>query len=397
MLNTPFNSWPRYSKAEGDLVKRVLMENEVNYRTGDKGYEFELEFAGWVDSKYAVSVANGTVALDLAMVALDIGPGDDVIVSPRTFIASVSTIITAGAFPVFADVDLDSQNITVETIKKVITKKTKAIICVHHAGWPCEMDAIMSYARKNKLKVIEDCAQAHGAIYRGRSVGSIGDIGAWSFCQDKIMTTGGEGGMVTTNNMKYFKKMWSYRDHGKKFNPGFQKKPFEKKHSSSHWPHESFGTNWRMTEIQAALGSFQLKKMKTWSHKRQENARQISASCDDICALRVPKVPEYIEHACYKHYVFVQHEKLNKSWTRDRIMGEINKRGVPCFSGGCPEVYREPAFKGTKYALKLGGFLPNARKLGTMGLMFMVHPTLTKKQISKTCKVIKSVMADAME
>ena len=251
MLNHPtFAPWPSFSGEEADAVKNVLLSNKVNYWTGDESRKFEHEFAKWCGVSHAVALANGTLALDAALKALGIGPGDEVVVTPRTFIASISCVVNAGAKPVFADVDADSGNITAESIAKVLTSKTKAIICVHLAGWPCDMDPIMAVAERHHLKVIEDCAQAHGAVYKGRSVGSIGHIGAWSFCQDKIMTTGGEGGMVTTNDEILWRKMWAYKDHGKSYEA-----VYEREHPPGfRWVHESFGTNWRMLEVQAAIG-----------------------------------------------------------------------------------------------------------------------------------------------
>jgi len=245
VLNTSFSSWPNYSEEEIFAVSEVLRSNKVNYWTGLQGREFEKEFAAYTDSQYAIALANGTLALDLALHALSIGDGDEVIVTSRTFIASISSIINAGATPIFADVELDSQNISAATIKTVLSKKTKAIICVHLAGWPCEMDDIMALAEDKNLYVIEDCAQAHGTKYKGRSVGSIGHIGAWSFCQDKIMTTGGEGGMLTTNNESLWRKAWAFKDHGKSYAA-----VYEKEHPPGYrWLHESFGTNWRLTEM----------------------------------------------------------------------------------------------------------------------------------------------------
>ena len=399
MLNTPFTGWPLYSEEEGNIVKEVLLQNDVNYRTGNRGHEFEKEFADWIGCSHAVSVANGTVALDLAMVALNIGPGDEVIVSPRTFIASASTIVIAGATPIFAEVDPNSQNITAESIKKVMTSKTKAIICVHHAGWPCDMDSIMKLAEDNYLKVVEDCAQGHGARYKGRSVGSIGHVGAWSFCQDKIMTIGGEGGMVTTNSEELWGKMWSYRDHGKKFEPSFnlksQLKSQAQNNSSFQWLNDSFGTNWRLTEMQSALGRYQIKQMPEWSRKRRDNCQRISEACRISPSIRVPEVPDYIDHACYKHFVFLRTDNLKQGWDRNRIVDEINKLKVPCYSGGCPEVYREPAFKGTRFELKEYEHFPIAKELGETSLMFLVHPTLTDLEIEKTCNIVKQVMEKA--
>jgi dTDP-4-amino-4,6-dideoxygalactose transaminase len=331
-------------------------------------------------------LANGTLALDLALKALGIQPGDEVIVTSRTFIASVSAIVNVGATPIFTDVDLDSQNITPVFIRNQITKNTKAILCVHLSGWPCEMDEILDIATEFDLYVIEDCAQAHGAKYKGKPVGSIGHIGCWSFCQDKIMTTGGEGGMVTTDVESLWRKMWAYKDHGKSYEA-----VYEREHSEGfQWLHESFGTNWRMSEVQAAIGRIQLKRMPDWHAGRISNASKIWNTAKQCKGLRVPSVPDYIEHAAYKCYVFVESNKLKIDWDRDRVIQEINDLGVPCYSGSCSEVYLEKAFDGT-------GFRPeerlsNAKELGETSLMFLVHPTLTESEVQQTCDAIIFIM-----
>lgn len=386
MTNKTFSPWPAYTPEETAAVAQVLLSNKVNYWTGTECREFEKEFAAWSDSQYAIAVANGTVALDLAFQALRIGAGDEVIVTSRTFLASVSSIVLAGAIPVFADVCPDSQNITPDTIKAAFSQRTKAIVCVHLAGWPCDMDPIMEFAAKHGLYVIEDCAQAHGARYKGRSVGSIGHIGAWSFCQDKIMTTGGEGGMVTTNNKTFWSKMWSYKDHGKSWEA-----VYEREHPPGfRWLHDSFGTNWRMTEIQAAIGRIQLRRMKSWHQKRINYSTEIWTAAKQCNALRVPETPSNIEHAAYKCYVFIVPETLKMGWNRDRIIDELSKLGVPCFSGSCSEVYLEKAFDNTPFKPKVR--LKNAQKLGETSLMFLVHPTLTEIEIEKTCRSLSTVM-----
>lgn len=386
MLNTPFSPWPSFTEEEANAARDVILSNKVNYWTGQEGREFEKEFAAWAGTDYAIALANGTVALDLALVALGIGAGDEVVVTSRTFLASASSIVNAGAVPVFADVDADSQNISADSIRAVLTPKTRAIIAVHLAGWPCDMDPIMELANEHDLFVIEDCAQAHGALYKGRPVGSIGHVGAWSFCQDKIMTTGGEGGMVTTSDRALWSKMWSYKDHGKSWEavygrehaPGFR------------WLHESFGTNWRMTEVQAAIGRIQLKRMPQWQAQRQAYAEQIWAAARNCAALRVPLVPADIRHAAYKCYVFVEPSKLADGWSRDRILNEINAAGVPCYSGSCSEIYLEKAFDGTGWRPEQS--LPVAKQLGDTSLMFLVHPTLTQAEMDKTCSVLTEVL-----
>ncbi|EGQ8983146.1 DegT/DnrJ/EryC1/StrS aminotransferase family protein [Vibrio alginolyticus] len=386
MLNTPFSPWPSFSQEEADAVSQVLLSNKVNYWTGNECREFEKDFAAWVGCEYAIALGNGTLALDVALKALGVGEGDEVITTPRTFLASASSIVTSGAAPVFADVDLNSQAITAESIQAVLTPKTKAVIVVHLAGMPAEMDAIMALSEQHGFYVIEDCAQAHGAKYKGRSVGTIGHIGAWSFCQDKIMTTGGEGGMVTTNDKALWSTMWSYKDHGKSFDaiynrehpPGFR------------WLHESFGTNWRMTELQAVIGRIQLARMPAWTAQRQANAAQIDKVVADLSVVRRIEVPEYSEHAAYKHYLFVEPHNLAEGWTRDRIVETIVERGVPAYQGSCSEVYLEKAFDDTSW--RPVQRLSNAVTLGETSLMFLVHPTLTEEEIEKTCQVLREVL-----
>lgn len=389
MLNTKFSPWPSFTEEEANAARDVILSNKVNYWTGQETRSFEKEFAEWSGTEYAVALANGTVALDLALKALGIGAGDEVIVTSRTFLASVSSIVNAGAVPVFADVDLDSQNFTAETIKPVLTPRTKALICVHLAGWPCDMDPIMALANEHGLKVIEDCAQAHGAYYKGRPVGSIGHIGAWSFCQDKIMTTGGEGGMVTTNDRQLWADMWAYKDHGKSWEA-----VYEREHAPGfRWLHESFGTNWRMLEVQAVIGRIQLRRMQDWHRARLDNARAIWTAARQLPALRVPALPDDEVHAAYKCYVFVRPECLKSDWSRDRILNEIIARGVPAFSGSCSEVYLEKAFDNTDW--RPAQRLANARELGETSMMFMVHPTLTAQEIGLTCTVISEVVQQA--
>jgi dTDP-4-amino-4,6-dideoxygalactose transaminase len=393
MLNGPFSPWPFFTEKEADAVRDVLLSNKVSYWTGQEGRQFEREFAEFVGTEYAIALANGTVALDLALNALGVGVGDEVIVTSRTFLASVSSIVNAGAVPVFADVDLDTQNIAPASISAVITHKTRAIVCVHLAGFPCDMDPIMELAEEHNLYVIEDCAQAHGAQYKGKSVGSIGNVGCWSFCQDKIMTAGGEGGIVTTNDKELWSKMWSFKDHGKSWEA-----VYEREHPLGfRWLHDSFGTNWRMTEMQAAIGRIQLKRMPEWNKARLKNANTIWKAASTCENLRVPKltchtcsgdcdVSTACVHAAYKCYVFVKGTEAD----RDSIMAAINAEGVPCFSGSCSEVYLEKAFDGTGWRPEVR--LPNAKLLGETTLMFLCHPTLSEAEIEKTCFVLQSVV-----
>ncbi len=389
MLKTPFPPWPSYTQEEADAVSRVLLSNKVNYWTGQECREFEHEFAAWAGCRHAIALANGTVALELALEALEIGLGDEVIVPSYTFLATASAVVMRGAVPVMADVDADSMTLTAESIATRVTSRTKGIIAVHLVGYPCDMDPIMELAERYGLKVIEDCAQAHGARYKGRSVGTIGHIGAWSFCQDKIMTTGGEGGMVTTNDAALWSRMWSFKDHGKSWEA-----VYEREHQPGFsWLHDSFGTNWRMTEMQGVIGRIQLQRMAEWTAKRRANAAAIWDAARSIPGLRIPAIPSWAEHAAYKCYVFVVPAALKEGWNRDRIMDAINGKGVPCYSGVCPEIYLENAFNNTGW--RPAERLPVARKLGETSLMFLVHPTLDNEHINKTCRVLQEVMQEA--
>jgi len=389
VLDTPLSPWPSFTQEEADAVAAVLLSNRVNYWTGEECRKFEREFAQWAGTRHAIALANGTLALELALRALDIGPGDEVIATPRTFIASASCAVTVGAQPVFADVDPDSQNMTAETISRVLSPRTRAIVCVHLAGMPCDMDPIMELARRRDLKVVEDCAQAHGAVYRGRKVGSIGHIGAWSFCQDKIMTTGGEGGMITTDDPQLWSRMWSYKDHGKSWSA-----VYERQHPPGFkWLHESFGTNMRMLEMQAAIGRIQLRRLPEWNAARARNAQRLADACAGFPVVRVPLVPADVTHAWYRFYAFVRPEHLAPGWTRDRIVTELGARGVPAFQGSCSEVYLERAFEGTP--ARPPQRLPTARQLGETSLMFLVHPTLQDAELDRMCAGLTDVLSRA--
>ena len=381
--------WPYFEADEVDAVSAVLASGNVNYWTGENGRKFEREFADHCEADYAIALANGTVALELALEAAGIGAGDEVIVTPRTFIASASCVVRLGAVPVFADVSPESQNLTPESVEAVLTAGTRAIIAVHHAGWPCDMEGLMSLARERDLIVIEDCAQAHGASYKGRPVGGLGHVAAFSFCQDKIISTGGEGGMLVTNDERIWRRAWSIKDHGKDFDAVFRRKH----EPGFRWLHESFGTNLRMTEMQAVIGRLQLAKLPLWTRRRHDNAMRIADALLDFPCMRVPMPGKGVEHAYYRQYGFVDPGALATGWDRDRIMAELQGHGVPCFSGSCPEIYNEKAFEHA--GLRPAEALPNAASLGSTSLAFLVHPTLSEDDLVAICQAIDSVFSAA--
>ncbi|MBV8673280.1 MAG: DegT/DnrJ/EryC1/StrS aminotransferase family protein [Acidobacteriaceae bacterium] len=384
----PFAHWPSYSREEIDAVVRVLGSGKVNYWTGQEGRQFEAEFAAFTGCKHAVAVANGTVALELALEVLGIGRGDEVIVPSRTFIASASCAVMRGAIPVVADVDRDSQTITPQTILPVLTSRTRAIIAVHLAGWPCDMDCINSLARKYGLKVIEDCAQAHGASYKGRRVGSMGDANGFSFCQDKIITTGGEGGMLTTNDVDLWSRAWAFKDHGKSHDA-----VYNRHHPPGYrWMHESFGTNWRLTEMQSAIGRLQLAKLEESVATRRSLTAVLTRRFSQVPALRVTVPPADVCHSYYKYYVFLRRDRLRRDWAQQRIIAALNAEGVPCIVGSCSEIYLERAFP---ESMRPHWRFPVAQELGETSLMFPVHPTLNESDMHDIADAVEKVLSQA--
>ena len=389
-LNAPIAPWPYFEEDEKQAVLEVLNSGKVNYWTGNICKEFEKEFASYCGRKYGIALANGSLALELALIAYDIGYGDEIIVTCRSFMASASCIIMRGATPVFADVDLDSQNILPESIENKITSKTKAIICVHLAGWPCDMDKINAISKKYNLKLIEDCAQAHGAKYNGKPVGSFGDVAAFSFCQDKIMTCGGEGGLLVCNDEEVYKKCWAYKEHGKSLD-ALARKDYDE---GFQWLIESFGTNWRMTEMQAAIGRLQLKKLDSWVKTRRANADKITNAIKDIKSIRIPQPSINIYHSYYKYYIMIKPEMLKENWSRNRIISEISKTGLSVRVGACGELYQEKAFR-KYFNTDNQKRLPNAVKLAETTLMFQIHPTLTEQNIKDSINIIREVLSEA--
>jgi dTDP-4-amino-4,6-dideoxygalactose transaminase len=386
---TPMPPWPYFDDDLIEAVTGVLRSGRVNYWTGEEGKRFEEELAASLSVKHAIVLANGTLALEAALKAVGVEPGDQVVTTSRTFVASATAAVSLGARPIFADVDRVTQNITAESVAAVLTPKTKAIVAVHLAGWPCDIDALMALAKPRGIAVIEDCAQAHGATLRGRPVGSIGDVSAWSYCQDKIMTTGGEGGAVTTNDTSLWSAMWSMKDHGKSYDavhnrqhpPGFR------------WLHEGFGSNWRLTDMQSAMGRRLLKKLPGWTAVRRAHAARYTNAFQSMPALRVTPPTTDIEHGYYKYYAFVRPEALRAGWSRDRIMNAVSAEGVTCMSGSCSEIYRERCFVDAGMAPPTP--LPIARELGETSLMFLLHPTMTSVDIDDTITAVDKVLRAA--
>ena len=390
----PFAPWPVVEEDEVAAAAAVLRSGKVNYWTGPHGRAFEDEYAAFTGTRHAIAASNGTTALEMALHGLGLSCGDEVIVPARTFIATAAAVYARGGRPVCADVCRDSGNVTADTIAEQITEQTRGVVVVHLGGWPCEMDAILDVAAEHGLFVVEDCAQAHGGEYHGRPVGALGDVGAFSFCQDKILTTAGEGGMLVTNRADVFERAWTLKDHGKHpdtmFNPQ-PVRPASEGGGGFRWLVDTFGSNMRLTEVQSAIGRLVLGKLPSWVEARRRNADVLAAACRDA-GLRVPEVPSYLKHARYKFYAHVEPARLAAGWDRDRVVAAIREAGVPAFSGSCSEIYREKAFPAE---WKPARPLPTARELGETSLMLLCHHTLSEEAVRYTAEVVGEVMSRA--
>ena len=388
-----FKKWPQYSQTEIEAAMNVLCTGKVNYWTGNECKAFEKEFANYIGSQFGVALANGTVALEACYRAIGIRDGDEIITTPRTFIATSMAAINLGAKPIFADVDINTGCISHSTIEPLITKKTKAISVVHLGGWPADMENICKIANKYKLYVIEDCSQAHGAKIKiddvFQSVGSFGHISCWSFCQDKIISTAGEGGMVTTNDPQIFQKIWSYKDHGKSYEAVFNQKPS----TGYRYLHEELGSNYRMTEMQASIGRIQLKNLDKTQKIREKNADILLSTLNKLDILRIPTPPKSVKHAWYKFYAFLNEDNLSKDWSREKIINKLTNDGFPAFSGSCGEIYMEECIK--KLNMNPSKRLKNAKNLGETSLCFLVDPLINNNEMHEYATNIRKVLESA--
>lgn len=385
-VHTRAPQWPFYDADEIAAVTDVLRSGRVNQWTGSIIGEFQDAVGQFIGRSNVVAVANGSVAIEMALRSLQVGPGDEVIVPARSFIASASSVALAGATPVFADVDFDTQLITPTTIEPLIGPKTRALIPVHLNGRPCDMVGIMALAQRYGLLVIEDCAQSFGASIDGKMLGAFGDAAAFSFCQDKIVSTGGEGGLVMFADDAAWSRAWSFKDHGKSYD-----RVFDQHEAGYRWVHQSIGTNARMTEMQAAIGLVQLPKVEGWVERRNMIADRLASALSAFSCVRVPAVPDQHLHARYRLEFTVDEAQLRPGWTRDRIMTALNAEGIASNVGTCPEIYREEAFSGAQTYPRL----PNAARLATSSLVLLTHPTIDERYIQACESAIDKVFGMA--
>ena len=380
-MKPEFGRWPRYEADEIEAVAEVLRSGRVNRWTGARCETFEQAFAAFCGAPFALTVTNGTAALELALIALGIGSGDEVITSPRSFFASASSIAVRGARPVFADVDPASQSVTADTIAPHITERTRAILVVHLGGWPADMDPILSLAQEHGLAVIEDCAQAHGARYKGRVLGSIGDFGCFSFCTDKIISTGGEGGLLLCRNSDHHERAWSWRDHGRDRFLATSPPPDE---PGFRWLHRQFGTNLRMTEMQAAIGLAQLQKLPHWLYKRHQNASALREALRDVPGLHMPWPDAQLQSAWYKAYLFVDDPAI-----RPQFLRRLRANGIPPHVGACPAIFREAAFAGQAPV----SHCPTAADIGDRSVMLPVDHTLDTSDMELIATAVRDAIS----
>lgn len=380
--------WPQHEPDEIAAVVEVLSSGRVNGLVhGEQTRAFEAEFARFIGVDHAVAVANGTVALELALRALGIGPGDEVIVPARSFFATASCVVAVGAEPVFADIDPVSHNICPVSVAAMVSPRTRAIICVHLAGWPCDMAALLDLCRKEGLLLIEDCAQAHGAAIDGQRVGSFGHAAAFSFCTDKIMSTGGEGGMVVTPHEEVRHRVWSYKDHGKSH---AKVSAPNGAGSGFRYIHDSFGSNFRLTEMQAAIGRCQLNKLPAWLAQRRANAELLNILLQDDERLIVPAPPANISHAWYKYNLGID-RGAGKNSGVEKIVGRLRDMGITCASGSCPDMSGEAAFAGRP--ARKDHDLPNAARVGQRNLMLAVDHLLDEEAMFHIAAAVRKAVS----
>ncbi|MTD54505.1 DegT/DnrJ/EryC1/StrS family aminotransferase [Amycolatopsis pithecellobii] len=386
---TPLPSWPVFGPAELAAASDVLRSGQVSYWTGPHGRAFEREFAAGAGALYAVAVANGTVALEIALRGLGVGPGDEVIVPAIAVMATASAVVRCGARPVLADVDIHSQCLTSDTVEPLLSARTKAIIVVHLAGHPAELNPLLRLAGERDVRIIEDCAQAHGARYFGQPVGSFGDVATWSFGHGKIITSGGEGGAITTSDLSLWRCCWEFKDQGKNVASVQRIQP----RGRAPRLHDSFGTNARMTELQAAIGRIQLGRLDELVKQRQANAALLLDLLRGVPAVRAEDPPAHVEHSYHRFYAHLRPERLGSGWDTDRVIDAINAEGVPCGSGGDAEISRERAFAGLE---ENSPVLPVAAQLGRTSFTLPIHPGLGAEEMHDVTTAVLKVLDTAM-
>ncbi len=390
----PFPPFPIYGEEEISAAERVLRSGKFSRLSGVEAHSFEQEYAAWFGVKHAIGANNGTSAIHMALAALEIGPGDEVIHTSHCFIGTATPTAHNGATPVFADIDPRTFNIDPKSIEAKITPRTKAIVPVHINGCPADMDEIMDIARRHNLYVIEDAAQAHGALYKGKKVGTIGDVGCFSFWEDKLMTTAGEGGIIITDNDEIAKRAIMFQNHG------------EAAADSSYYVgerlyhHEILGWNYRMNELQGAVGREQLKKLDASIEGRRRNAHMLTELFNEVEGILPPYEPEYVKHVFYKYIIRLDRKVLDID-AKD-FVAALQAEGIPCSRRYPTPLHKQPVFE-KKRGLGKGQFpftdevsygsgLPNCEELPHDLVRLLMNPNMAEEEVTDTVKAVKKVV-----
>ena len=378
------NFWPKFTDKEINLVKKILKSGKINQWTGNYNKLFSNAFKKSVRQKYAIPICNGSLALDLAVRSLNLKPFSQILVTSRSFVATAKCITNNHHHPIFLDESSEYSGICLKDLKKKFNKKVKAIICAHIGGYPNKIDEIKSFAKEKNIFLIEDCSQSHGGNYKNKPLGSFSDISVWSFCQDKIISTGGEGGMITTNNKKIYEYCNQFKDHGKNFN-----KMNNKKYKYSFkYLHDFNGTNLRLTEIQCAMGLIQLSNLKKNLITRRKFVKELLLVLQNYKYIKIMPYSKINDCSWYRLYFTINFKKIKK--TREEVLALLNSNRITSNSGTCCELYKEKIFKNFKTTEK-----KYCNYLAKNSIALVIHPFLNKKEIiffkKKIIKVLESL------
>jgi perosamine synthetase len=353
-----FPRWPLLGPEDIAAVAEVLDSGKLTQLSGRSVGDFERAFAKWHGAEHCVATSSGTTAIHAALIALGVAPGDEVIVPAHTFIASATPVLHQGATPVFADVDERTFCISPDSVRERITERTRAIIAVHLNGHPADLDALLEIARPRGIAIIEDAAQAHGATYKGRKAGTIGEAGCFSFWEDKIITTGGEGGAILTADASLAERMRRIRHHGEG--------PIE---GARAYYHLELGYNYRMTAMQAATGLVQLRKLEEYLIARRRNATHLSERLGEIPQVEPPFIADYAVHSYYK---YVCRLRRDSGIDIARFVSAVAAEGLPISRRYPTPLPQQPVFRNAGLA---DAACPVADRLSSELFTMLVHPT----------------------
>jgi perosamine synthetase len=393
----PMPIWPAYGKEEIEVADQVLRSGHLARQSGTWVQRFEKEYARKFGIKHAIAVSSGTAAIHVALAALGVGPGDDVIHTAHCFIGTATPTLHAGAVPIFADIDERTFNISPASIEQQITPHTKAIVPVHLNGLPADMDSILRIAREHKLFVVEDAAQAHGSEFGGKLAGTMGVFGCFSFWEDKLITTAGEGGMIVTNDDDLALQARKIHHHGEVRRDG------DYYQGERLYYHDTLGYNYRMTEIQGAIGCVQLQRLDEYVRQRRQNAHRLTGLLSEVPGVIPPYEPENCKHVFYKYVVRLDRRATQAS--SKEVVEALSAEGIPVSRRYPTPLHQQPLFterhgQGNTSApfcwykgdLKYGGGLPKAERLPNDLVRLPLTPNLSNDDLVDIARGVSKVM-----